>query len=558
MLRVEVVLILVAIVMACIRPLVLASSRWFGRAELRFSTIARRQTLSVFLVGMLALSLRIAVLPVEPIPDPVVHDEFGYLLIGDTLAHGRIANPTPPLWEHFETFHVMFHPHYASIYPPAQGVFLAIGSVVFGHPFWGVWLSCGLMCAAITWMLQAWIGPEWALLGGIIAVLRYGVFGYWADSYWGGAVAAIGGALVLGALPRLKASPKIQDALLMGVGLGILANSRPYEGFVFSVPIMIILIVCLVGRKSPAFKVTLPRVVVPLAIVLTLTAAVTGYYLWRLTGSPVRMPYQIERKTYAIAPYFLWQPVRPEPVYHHAAMRKMFVEEEMLGLQTFRSVIGIPFRAYVFWGFFLGPLLTFPFLMLAVTAPADTSFRTLSPQTKTLLFFLVFFIGGSMLVNFYSPHYSAPATGLFVLLLLLAMKQLRKWGSAGLFLARAVALICVLSFGLRASARVLHIPVSQYYAFNWDQENWPDFGRTAIQKQLLQIPGKHLVIVHYRPDHEPFAEWVYNEADMDSARILWARDMGPVADEKLAQQFGSRKAWVLEADEKPPRLHPLD
>ena len=32
-----------------------------------------------------------------------------------------------------------------------------------------------------------------------------------------------------------------------------------------------------------------------------------AYFFWRTTGSPVRMPYQVNRATYGIAPYFIWQ-----------------------------------------------------------------------------------------------------------------------------------------------------------------------------------------------------------------------------------------------------------
>src|SRR5947207_12088089 len=115
------------------------------------------------------------------------------------------------------------------------------------------------MCTAITWMLQGWLSPEWALLGGVLAILRYGVFGYWADSYWGGALGAIGGALVLGALPRIKQRQRVQDALLMALGLVILASSRPYEGFVFSLPVAFLLFAWILKKNSPPLGLSMRR-----------------------------------------------------------------------------------------------------------------------------------------------------------------------------------------------------------------------------------------------------------------------------------------------------------
>src|SRR5215475_4728342 len=227
MLYVEAALAFMAAIIALIRPTL--GSYWFERIESALLPLAKRRGLAVVSIGLLTLALRIAVLPVEKIPAPSVHDEFSYLLQADTFAHGRLTNPTPAMWEHFETFHVIFQPTYCSKFFPGQALFLTLGKLLFGHPYWGVWLSSGLMCAAVTWMLQGWFPAQWALLGGILAMLRFGVFGYWADSYWGGNVAAIGGALVLGALPRLKSFRLTQDAALMGLGLILLALSRPWE-----------------------------------------------------------------------------------------------------------------------------------------------------------------------------------------------------------------------------------------------------------------------------------------------------------------------------------------
>src|SRR5262249_8796692 len=225
---VETLFVLLAVRYSRIRPKLWR--RWFEDIDQRIGRLASRKGLAVVAVGALALVGRAALIPFLPTHEPVVTDEFSYLLAGDTFASGRVTNPTHPMWKHFETIHVLQQPTYMSMYPPAQGLALAAGVKLAGHPWVGVYLSAVLMSAAICWMLQGWLPPRWALIGGLLAVLRLGLFGYWMNSYWGGAPAAIGGALTLGALPRMMKHLKLSLTLIMGAGAAILAASRPYEG----------------------------------------------------------------------------------------------------------------------------------------------------------------------------------------------------------------------------------------------------------------------------------------------------------------------------------------
>ena len=71
---------------------------------------------------------------------------------------------------------------------------------------------------------------------------------------------------------------------------------------------------------------------------------------------------------------------------------------------------------------------------------------------------------------------------------------------------------------------------------------------------LQRLPGNQLVIVRYQPDHNPFAEWVYNEANIDNAKVVWAHDMSPVENQELISYFHDRRVWLMDADEEPTHL----
>jgi hypothetical protein len=539
-------------------------SAFLGNAERRFLRLAHRQRTSLLAVGVLALASRAAVLPVLPVPQPHLNDEFSHRLLADTLTHGRLSNPTHPMWIHFETFHVIMRPTYASMYPPAQGFSLALGQVLFRQPFVGVCLSVAIMCTAICWMLQGWFSPGWALLGGLIAVARLGVFSYWADSYWGGAAAATGGALVLGALRRIMRFERRRDALLMGVGLAILANSRPYEGLLFSLPAALALFIWLRRRKGPAFSMSIRRVIAPLLLVLVLAAGATGYYCWRVTGSPFRMPQQVDRDTYAVAPYFLWLSPRPQPVYHHKELRDFYLHNELdfyLGLRNTESLASAWIvRTVQFWCFYLGPALTLPLLLSISSLPLGFRAKRCGWEGRFLLWTGTLSIAGLAMEVFFFPHYAAPMTCLILAFVLIAMRRVRSWtwrgNPIGVSLTRAVPVICLVMLVLRAGAAPLHLSLAPDWPPTWYNLPPVKTERARIQAELDRQPGEHLVIVRYHPQSQSKYDWVYNEADIDSAKIVWARDMGRSADRELIDYFNYRHAWLIEPDEVPPRLSP--
>jgi hypothetical protein len=503
---------------------------WAGNYNRRLRAFGARKPLAVALAAFAPLAVRALLLPWMPAPVPRVHDEFSHLLAADTFAHGRLVNPVHPLWPAFESMHMVVRPVYGSIFPAAPGAFMAAGQRLFGTPWAGVWIAVGLMSGALCWMLQGWMPPGWALLGALLAGARWGVSSYWMNSYYGGAVAAAAGALVLGALPRVRRRRRWTDAVLLAIGLALLANSRPYEGLAFALPVAAVF-----AWQTP-LRARWKSLVLPAVPVLAVAAVGLGYYCHLFSGSPFRLPYSFYRETVAVAPHFVFQPPRTAvPEYHHRVLRDFHLHWEMLSYSDARAGIApysVASKGLLYWRFFLGPFLTIPLLAL----PWLWKRRRLRPLLAALPVFAL-----ALAVEVWqAPHYAAPAAGLVILLAMEGFRHLR--ADAGPWPVRLLVAGCLLTPVVGGNGT----PVGDGRS------------RAAILQQLESSGGRHVVLVRYSLQHNPGDEWVYNAAEIDSAPVVWAREMDPASNRKLLAYFRGRSAWIVQPDVDPVPLRGYD
>lgn len=494
--------------------------------------LAPRAGWCMLLLALLPIALRLALLAHHPVPSPDVYDEFGHLLVADTLWHLRLANPAHPLHQFFETFFVLQRPAYASIYPLGQGLMLGIGRAIFGSPWAGVLLSSAALCALCYWMLRGWTTPEWALLGGVLAVMEFGPLCPWMNNYWGGSLAAAAGCLVFGALPRLResstlrTSARIRDGALLGLGLAIHWLTRPYETIFLAAAVLMFF-------THPQRLRALAKPSLAAALVLLPAIALSLLQNKQVTGSWTTLPYMLSRTQYGVPASFTWQ---TNPVPHLDLTREQQLQYKMQtsfrsnGPETIASYLQrLEYRVRFYRFFFLPPLyVALPFFFLKLR---EWRFAWIA------LTMALFALG----VNFYpffEPHFIAAETCLFVLVSIIGLQRLNQWNGAG----RLIILLCFAHFVF-------------WYGKSFFDQPIPD-RRSAVNRQLARTPGKQLVFVRYWPQHIFQNEWVYNQADIDHARVVWARDLGSAEDQKLLHYYPDRTAWLLEPDAMPPKLSP--
>jgi hypothetical protein len=491
-------------------------------------------------------------------PVPALHDEFSYLLAADTFAGGRATNPTHPAWEFLETYHVLWHPTYQSKYPPGNGLVLAVGQVVSGQPIVGIWI-CLALCAALTfWMLRGWFSIVWAVVGATILICNWPVTKLWGQTYYGGAPALLGGLLLFGAAARLQRGPSFINSLWLSLGLLILAVTRPYEGLIASLPVLIVLTLRAVNAPRGLRRQWLLSGLLPTCMVLSCGFAVLGWYHWQVSGSPWVWPYRLYEATYTRRTNVLNTLLSftdlgprgrtiPSLEYESSAAMRRIAETKPFWYAVW--------KAGRQWWFHVGLLASLPMLLAMIRQFAVRKRRPNSPTAQpplpksrgripvSLALWTISLVAVAILLQRTAghPHYAAPIQPLILVLIIQGLRILRT-GRVGRYRFGPDAVSWFVWSTILFFVLPLATGTNQPQPRTWSLE------RARILSELEQRPRPQLVIVRYGPKHSMHEEWVYNRANIDQAHVVWARDLGEKRTAELLKLFPDREVTVIEPD----------
>jgi hypothetical protein len=149
-------------------------------------------------------------------------------------------------------------------------------------------------------------------------------------------------------------------------------------------------------------------------------------------------------------------------------------------------------------------------------------------------------------------HYIAPLAATAFLLITQSFRHVRRFTFGnrplGIGLSRALVLIALVRFCAQTIAvdeRTPYTPGETLVRF-----------QPPVTEQLEALPGQQLVVVRYTPKHDTSEEWIHNGADIDHAKVVWARELPGIDIQPLLDYFRARQVWLLEPDIVPPRLSP--
>jgi hypothetical protein len=505
----------------------------------------RAALFAYLLLGFVMPLLNVFLALVLGMPRPFIHDEFSYLFMADTFAHGRVVNPEHPLPEFFQTFHIIQHNGiYVSKYFPGIGLQLLAGKLL-GHPIIGVWLTVGLFGVSLLFFLRQFFSPSVALIVSVICSMQFMVLSYFGHSYWGGSLMALAGIWALGGAVLAVKSGQSRYSWVSAAGMVICLLTRPFEGFFYLLPLAGWQLFSLLRRSDICGGRWNWRLIAPMAIGVCFGILALGIYNQRITGNWTKLPYNIYAKYYA--PYgvlFVGEHAKsqsdnsffeslPQPfqqMAEHYATAHQKHSEHFFNTKLDAAIAVISSL--------------FPFVLAWMFVAAFACQRHWKNGLWQLCTLTILMRSGPLLLSWSSTQAHYSAFWIFPVAVLCAFGL--HWLLSGRFTRY---------FGLIASVASLAW-LTGIYLLSFDR--WIDLSwkyPTSYHRQQLDpryaveiyleshFPGRQLIFVQYGPDHSPDSEWVYNSPEIDAQKIVWAHDLGKNEDQRLINYYSNRSVW---------------
>jgi hypothetical protein len=367
-------------------------------------------------------------------------------------------------------------------------------------------------------------------------------------SYWGGSLAALGGALLLVAYRKITYFERYRYGWLAGAAIAVLMWSRPFEGGLLTFVLAVGIFRWFRGQPRAIHTTIVKHAFATTAIVLAVGAAAQAIYDKQVTGDYFELPYMLAERQYHVAPVLWPLNMGTAKTYRDEVLRVQHAEWEPM---TYRQLheMNLPARVVFLVHRVRDALNTAAPLMLFL--PLAFLFYA-RRSVRFLLLAGLAGISGLCLETWLLPHYLAPWFPLALLLAFIVARNLRvvSWRGTPAGFALLV-MVVVASFG---SAVLNGMSNIQDYIHQSTTRMNVGRERAKVASYVAGMSGRHVVIVRYSRGHNIMQEWVYNAANIDTSPVIWARDRGDVENRQLLKYFKDRTIWLLEPDTAPPNI----
>jgi uncharacterized membrane protein (UPF0136 family) len=446
----------------------------------------------------------------------------------------------------FESVYVILSPTYASMYPVLRSLPVFLGLCLRIGAWGGILLSMVALTVAVYWMIREWINSKYAVIAAFIVIIRFGLFSFWVNSYWGGAFTALGGVLLAGGYKAVRSRPSLLNGAAVGLGVVILMTTRPYEGMFYAIPFGAALVLRFVRSTALERRSLIPAGLAA-AVLVVAGFGLTFAHDKAVTGDWKVAPYTLYRQTAAEVPAFLVESRNPQggaPARYAKTRYNLDVEaNSYVRRATWGGILSAEaFRLRNYWNFYVGFALLIPFVVGVYALKGE----------PVLLLAAASLGVGLSLETFDFAHYAAPGFG-FVMLAIMAgfqrLRQWRPWGYPyGLSLSRLLPLALVLGSVIPLSSAFTGWPtftmlVNTHFSTPccWLR---PRSLHMTVANEVDRYEGRNLVMVDTGPKAPRDETLVSNDPDVDDEKTVWINDDAEF-NRQAIERYPGRRIWRL-------------